>query len=66
MNLARAFGMGYTRIRRRKFVAQRDFLWNSWFFALKARLRLRLSAPGGTLRSGTYIGTMTAIFETGI
>lgn len=31
----------------------------------KARLRLRLSAPGGTPRSGTYTGTMTAIFETG-
>ncbi|WP_155644568.1 hypothetical protein [Burkholderia anthina] len=32
----------------------------------KAYLRLRLHAPGGTPRSGTYTGTMTATFETGI
>ncbi|KAB0643430.1 hypothetical protein [Burkholderia latens] len=32
----------------------------------KARLRLSLGAPGGTPRSGTYTGSMTAIFETGV
>ncbi|OED07234.1 hypothetical protein A9Z05_33100 [Burkholderia sp. A2] len=32
----------------------------------KAKLRLRLHAPGGTPRSGTYTGSMTATFETGI
>ncbi|HGL5382772.1 hypothetical protein QZM97_13255 [Burkholderia orbicola] len=32
----------------------------------KVRLRLRLGAPGGTPRSGTYTGSMTATFETGI
>ncbi len=29
-------------------------------------VRLRLMAPNGIPRSGTYTGTMTAIFETGV